>query len=127
MMLYAFIRGLTGRVFKMLPLREDADNGLDVYLEEYMQSLARDVIGSMVTFPELVNYPEYVTIVNTIQYLATTPTEFQIFRKEVFHMLEILNNVDAKLRLGGDVDVGHRISRLRVLRFEYPRERRCRS
>lgn len=105
MMLYAFIRGLTGRVFKMLPLREDADNGLDVYLEEYMQSLARDVIGSMVTFPELVNYPEYVTIVNTIQYLATTPTEFQIFRKEVFHMLEILNNVDAKLRLGGDVDV----------------------
>ena len=64
-MLYVFIRGLTGRIFKMLPLREEADTGEQVYLTEYMDSLARDVIGAMTTFPELAEFPEYITVVKT--------------------------------------------------------------
>ena len=105
MMLYVFIHGLTGRIFKMLPLREESDNGEAVYLDEYMHSLARDVIGAMTTFPELINYPEYITVVNTIQYLNSESSDFQTFRKEVFHMLEILNGIDRKLKFGGDSDV----------------------
>ena len=105
MMLFVFIRGLTGRIFKMLPLREESDKGSDVYLEEYMQSLARDVIGAMTTFPELVHYPEYITVVNTVQYLNSEPSEFTVFRKEVFHMLEILNGISRKMQTGGDANV----------------------
>ena len=104
MMLYVFIHGLTGRIFKMLPLREESDKGEMVYLNEYMESLARDVIGAMTTFPELAQYPEYITVVNTIQYLNMEPSEFAVFRKEVFHMLEILNGIDKKLK-GGAADV----------------------
>ena len=104
MMLFVFIRGLTGRVFKALPLREETDRGGEVFLDAYMQSLARDTIGAMTTFPELVNYPEYITVVNTIQYLSTTPSEFSVFRKEVFHMLEILNSISNKMQSGGDAD-----------------------
>lgn len=103
-MLYVFIRGLTGRIFKMLPLREEADQGNQVYLSEYMESLARDVIGAMTTFPELTEFPEYVTVVNTLQFLNTNDSEFAVFRKEVFHMLAVLNGIDSKLR-AGDADV----------------------
>lgn len=103
-MLYVFIRGLTGRIFKMLPLREEADTGEQVYLTEYVDSLARDVIGAMTTFPELAEFPEYITVVNTIQYLNTVESDFSVFRKEVFHMLAVLNGIDKKLR-AGDADV----------------------
>ena len=99
-MLYVFIRGLTGRIFKMLPLREESDTGTQVYLTEYMDSLARDVIGAMTTFPELSEFPEYITVVNTIQYLNTNESDSSVFRKEVFHMLTVLNGIDSKLRAG---------------------------
>lgn len=103
MMLYVFIHGLTGRVFKALPLREAYEAGEEVFWKDYFHSLAIDAKGAFETFPDLQAMPGYITVVNTLQYLNTEPSSMKQFRKEIFGILSILNGIERQL--GGDVDV----------------------
>lgn len=106
MMLYVFIHGLTGRVFKALPLREAHEAGEEVFWNDYFHSLAIEAKGALETFPELRTMQGYISVVNTLQYLDTESFEMAEFRKEIFGMLSILNRIERKLSgKGGDADV----------------------
>lgn len=100
MMLYIFIHGLTGRVFKILPLMEEAFEGEDVHLDEYLDSCALDMLGATETFPELKSFEEYISAVNVVQYLAHNDVSLEICKREVFKALKLLNTIERKL--GGD-------------------------
>lgn len=106
MMLYVFIHGLTGRIFKALPLREAHEAGKDVAWEVYFHSLSIDAKGALETFPELQQMSDYITVVNTLQYLNTESFEMAEFRREIFGMLSLLNRIEQKLAgRDGDADV----------------------
>lgn len=101
MMLYVFIHGLTGRVFKILPLKEEELAGGETYLESYLESLLRDMIGATDTFPELAEMPEFVTTLNIVQFLKHNDITQEICKQEVFKALRLLNSIERKLG-GGD-------------------------
>lgn len=100
MMLYIFIHGLTGRVFKILPLMEDALSGHDVHLGEYLDSCALDMAGALDTFPELEKFSEYATVLNIVQYMSHNEASQETCKREVFKALGLLNAIERKL--GGD-------------------------
>lgn len=100
MMLYIFIRGLTGRVFKILPLTEEALSGEDVHLSDYLESCALDMVGALETFPELRDFEEYVTVLNIVQYMRNNEVTQEVCKREVFKALGLLNAIEGKL--GGD-------------------------
>lgn len=100
MMLYVFIHSLTGRVFKILPLKEDSDAGVNTHLGEYIGSVVRDAVGALSTFPQLQTSEEYISVVNTLQYLNEQGVSHAVCKQEVFKMLKLLNTIEK--RLGGD-------------------------
>ena len=100
MMLYVFIRGLTGRVFKVLPLREAELAGETAYLDTYLESLVRDMMGATDTFPELREMPEYITTLNIMQFMEHNDVTQEVCKQEVFKALRLLNTIERKL--GGE-------------------------
>lgn len=102
MMLYVFVHSLIGKIYKILPLKEEADRGQDVHLHEYLCSLLRDLAGACDTFPELEMSPEYITILNTIQYLSSNEFGHKACKQEVFKMIELLTCLEK--HLGGEDD-----------------------
>ena len=97
MMLYVFIHGLTGRVFKILPLKEAELAGEETYLAAYLDSLVRDMIGSTDTFPELCTMQEFVTTLNIVQFLKHNDVTQEVCKQEVFKALRLLNSIERKL------------------------------
>lgn len=96
-MLYVFIRGLTGRVFKILPLKEAEDRGEEVYLNVYLESLARDMYGATETFPELQTMQGYVTALNIVGFLLHNEFTQNVCKREVFKVLGLLNSIEKQL------------------------------
>lgn len=92
MMLYVFIHGLTGRIFKILPLREAELAGEETYLASYLDSLLRDMVGSTDTFPELRETQEFVTTMNIVQFLKHNETTKEVCKQEVFKALRLRSN-----------------------------------
>lgn len=100
MMLYVFIHGLTGRVFKILPLKEAEENGENVYLGVYIESLARDMYGATETFPELQSMQGYVSALNIVEFLLHNDFSKSICKREVFKILRLLNEIEKQI--GGE-------------------------
>lgn len=100
MMLYVFIRGLTGRVFKILPLREAELAGDETHVGSYVESLLRDMQGATSTFPELCEMPEYITALNIVQFMEHNKVTQEVCKQEVFKALRLLNSIEKKL--GGE-------------------------
>lgn len=97
MMLYVFIHGLTGRIFKILPLKEAELAGGESYLASYMDSLVRDMLGATDTFPELRSMQEFVTTLNIVQFLKHNDITQEVCKQEVFKALRLLNSIEKKL------------------------------
>lgn len=100
MMIYVFVRSLIGKVYKILPLKEEFDSGEDVHLDEYIESLLLDLSGASSTFPELNDIPDFITIINILQYLSTHDFNHKTCKREVFKMIGLLENIVAKM--GGE-------------------------
>lgn len=92
MRLTTYLCSLTGRIFKILPMREQEELGDTVFLDEYLSSLAIEMRGACDTFYELQDSPAYLVLINTVNGLcATTPLPF--LKREVFKMIHIVENL----------------------------------
>lgn len=100
MMLYVYIRSLTGQIFKILPLKEKAEEGEEVYLQEYIDVLWNDMKGAFGVFPELEQIPEYMNVCSKISFLHDNEFDVRTCKKEVFGALKLLNRLEAEL--GGE-------------------------
>lgn len=98
MNLAVFFERLEGGVFKLLPLWEDQANGIDVHLDIYIRDLIDEMIGAQQTFPELSTNGQYVSIVNILQYMATHECTHASWKRRVFKMLEMLNEMGGRCR-----------------------------
>lgn len=101
MMVYVFIHSLIGKIYKILPLKEELDMGQDVHLSEYISSLLLDFAGALESFPELSTFTEFITIVNILQYLNTHHFDHRTCKREVFKMISLLEKIEE--RMGGEI------------------------
>ena len=88
----AYLRRLINRIFKLLPMREQEDQGINVFLDTYVTDLAEEAAGACITFPELYEMPSFVAVVNSLNYLRYhwLETEFSSYRSTV---LKMTNNI----------------------------------
>ena len=90
MSLTLFLDSLTGKIFKILPLKEKKDNGVAVHLEEYLESLLIEISGAYNTFPELSKSVDYLTIVNIMEYLSQNEVSKRVCKREIFKMIDLI-------------------------------------
>lgn len=101
-----FLASLTGKIYKLIPMREDKELGVEVFLDKYIDSLLIELMGAMDTFPDLSNDEQYISIVNTAQYMAHHEVDSASWRRESFKMLNMLDRIRVRFEgyTGGEQD-----------------------
>lgn len=91
----AYVRSLIGRVFKLLPMREDTDVGIENHLDICLADLADELTGSYDTFPELYEKPKYVMVVSTLNALRYNWVDlpFSAYRHNILKMTNALAGI----------------------------------
>lgn len=88
-----YFKSMVNRFFKILPLKENGDATLPVYIESFQ--------GELLGCKELVNAlqadSQFVSLLAILQYLADTPElSTTSLRREVFRAISICNKLSAK-------------------------------
>lgn len=96
MELSVFFKHLEGGVFKLLPLWEEQCNGRDVHLDLYIQDLLDEMVGAQTTFPDLLENGQYVSLLNTIQYMAAHECSHAAWKRKVLKMMRTLNEMGGR-------------------------------
>ena len=100
MSIVSYLDAITGRVFKILPMKEQELRGFDVYLRDYLSSLAIEMVGASTTFACLGLDSDYIAVVNTVNGLASADNDVIQIKREVFKALNLLNKIAE--RFGGE-------------------------
>lgn len=95
-----YLEAITGRVFKVLPMKEQELRGFAVYLRDYLSSLAIEMVGASTTFECLGIDTDYIAVVNTMNGLASADYDVIQIKREVFKALNLLNKIAE--RFGGE-------------------------
>ena len=90
---------LINKTYKILPMKEEESSTLQSYLESYQ----RELIGNKQLVSILVNEPQFITVLNTIQFLISEQYSNDICKKEVFKCIKLLNKINDKYFKGGDI------------------------
>lgn len=88
-----FLTHLVGSIFKILPLKEDTDSGIDVGLKDYIDSVVIQVVGGRMTYPILDKNQQYISIVNSIYYLNNNDFTQKQCKREVFKCIKTLQEL----------------------------------
>lgn len=83
---------LINKTYKILPLKEENSATLKSYLESFQIEL----IGNKDLIYTLVDEPQFITVLNTIQFLITEEYSVKTCKKEVFKCIKILRNISDK-------------------------------
>ena len=97
-----FIKDLTDKLFNILCLKEEEDAGNNVFLSEYIDSRLVEIIGACSTFPCLNSNPDYISVLNTVQYLSQNEVTTKKCKREVFKILKLLNKIERES--GDDIE-----------------------
>lgn len=92
-MVHEFLNGLTGSVYKILPLKEDENP----FLSEYLDSLVIQLKGAEETYPELSSNVKYIYIVNIIQYFCNNPFTVKQCKREVFKCIRNIDRIQEEV------------------------------
>lgn len=86
---------LVGKVWKILPMREEENQ----HLQEYMEGLQRELIGSMSLIDDLKYDGYFITLLNKIEFLINEDYSHEVCRKEVFASIDIIKKLSEKYDL----------------------------
>lgn len=75
-----YLKHLGNKVFKLLPMREDFENGQDNHLYDYISNLEIDCAGACERFPTLKTEPLFCDVQNDLCYIKTEEIDFQKWR-----------------------------------------------
>lgn len=93
----SYFRNLVNMFFKILPMKENGEMTLDVYMESMMAEL----LGSQSLVPELSADAMFASLLFILQGLIDNPTwSHQRVRREVFRAISICNKM--RSRYGGE-------------------------
>lgn len=91
---------LINKTYKILPLKEEKSKTLKSYLE----SLLRELLGNKELVNILVGEPQFITVLNTMQFLISEEYTVKVCKKEVFKCIRILEEINSKYFKGGGLD-----------------------
>ena len=83
---------LDDNIFKILPMKEENSLTLKSYLESYQ----RELIGNKELVDVLVDEPQFITVLNIIQFLISEEYTNEVCKKEVFKCIRILQKIKNK-------------------------------
>lgn len=89
---------LIGKTFKILPMKEEGNKTLKLYLESFQ----RELIGNQQLFTYLIDEPRFISVLSSIQFLINENYSTDICRKEVFKCIHILEDIKTSIRLESD-------------------------
>ena len=87
-----YFKYLVGKTFKILPLFEEESPTLPSYLKSYQ----RELIGNSRLFTELSREPKFITLLATIEFLATCDYSHDVCKSEVLKCTNIINDINDK-------------------------------
>lgn len=96
-----YLRGLVGRFFKILPMKEENEETLPVYLK----SLQTELIGFKELVKALKYDSDYVTLLAVLQFMIDNPDcPVDDIRREVFSAISICYKLRSNHTKGGAAD-----------------------
>lgn len=88
-----YFKYLVDHFFKILPMREQEEPTLPVYIE----SLQMELLGGQSLILSLTNCPEYMTLINILQFLRDNPAcSIRKVKREVFRAISICYKLNSK-------------------------------
>lgn len=78
-----YLTHLQSMIFKLLPMKEDFDNGADNHLFDYIENLEVNCKGATERFPELKESTIFCDVINDLFYLQTSDVSFGKWRNVV--------------------------------------------
>lgn len=64
-----YLVNLRNKIFKLLPMRESFDSGIDNHLPEYLDNLLNNCQGAFVCYANLSAIKEFVEVCNNLAYM----------------------------------------------------------
>lgn len=97
-LMHNYFKQLVNHFFKILPMRENEDASLPVYI----RSLQMELIGCNGLVPDLKTNPMFLTLLSVLQYLTEHPEcSVREVRREVFRAISICNKLKAEYAESG--------------------------
>lgn len=87
---------LKGKVYKILPMREEKC----ITLNEYIESLIRELVNTESLIVSLQFEGELLSLISTLEGLTDSTIDFQTFRSDVFKSLDIIKKMVGNLKGG---------------------------
>ena len=92
-LLQNYFQNLVNSFFKILPIRENEEETLSLYI----QSLQIELLGCKSIILALNHDPQYLTLISILQYFIDNPDcEVCQVKREVFRAISICNKLKAK-------------------------------
>lgn len=96
-----YFKYLVNQFFKILPMRENEDQSLQVYL----QSLQAELLGCNEFVLAFSTNAAYLTLLSMLQYMIERPDcPVREVRREVFRAINICNKLKAEYAEGGAIE-----------------------
>lgn len=93
-----YLNFLIGKVFKLLPMREQNDETLI----KYMESLQRELIGNQELIARLKNNANFLSFLGKIQYLINNEVNVKVFKKDIFDCITLINKLKSEFEKDGE-------------------------
>lgn len=87
-----YFNSLVGKTFKILPLYEEESPTLNTYIKSFQ----RELIGNSRLFQELNREPKFITLLSTIEFLASSDYDHDTCKSEVLKCTNIINDINNK-------------------------------
>lgn len=85
-----YLKSLVNRFFKILPIRENNDDSLEIYLD----SLLKELIGFKSLIIGINNNAMFMSLLSTLQYLIDNPKcSIKTVRRQVFNSISTCNKL----------------------------------
>lgn len=89
-----YLSGLRNKVFKLLPMREAYDTGVNNHIEEYLINLCTNCDGAFACYPSLASIREVIEVRNNIEFLKNNiDLDYKRWRAIVLRSTRLTSNV----------------------------------
>lgn len=92
-----YLQNLIDKVFKILPMKEEQCSTLPSYL----RSLESELVGCYKLWDELADEPQFLALINVVNYLAVEEYDVAICKREVFKAIHLVESVKKNIREEG--------------------------
>lgn len=89
-----YLTALQGKIFKLLPMREASDRGVENHLDEYIDNLCANYEGAFVCYPELSSIREIAEVQSNLWSLkCNLKCDFGKWRSTVLRSTRLIQTV----------------------------------